>query len=352
MPPRQKDTTTNLPPWTGLSQDVALDLELHLCRCRCRTTLFGGNSEETVSIGAPSASGLLIKAVLDFLKETDITNVPSQKELCELIDLTQSVFSANFLKGRPGKTSPQLWTRKARKLLRHLLIARDETPKNDDKERIARRIHEYFFRKLDDQPVPSFFEKERLRLSEPCSPTELADEISWLIRKFERTGKAAGLVWVSGGIPFFTDELMAPVGAITAEAIAAGVDVSFVYASDATVKEAIGNLNAFEARFGDKFGKKKPRKIDVAAPDFDPQEEFPSRRDFLVPAYRFLYLSIPRIDGENDDTLFLLRAPFHGEPRRLPLAIQANDYELAAFREWEKPLRFTVRSRPATGEAT
>lgn len=321
-------------PWSGISPDLALDLEIYLCRSSRRLELLGGNTENVQNAGAPAAAWLLVKATLDFFRNAGLVNIPTNQDLSKLIEVAPSVFGGNLMKGWPGKSNPELWTKKARKVFRYLLTGRpDETPHDDDQERAARRVHEYFFRGLDRQQVPSFLEGERLPFGEPCSVTEIRDEISWLIRKFERTKKPASLVWVSGGLPFFGDDMMGPVGGVTAEAIRAGVEVSFVFASDASNTDAVHNLRAFESKYGP-IGKGS---YDLADPRYAGDVEVPAgvRREFVHPSLRHLYLSIPDGNGESDDTLFFLRAPFiHGEPRRLPLAIQANDMELGDFQRW------------------
>lgn len=146
---------------------------------------------------------------------------------------------------------------------------------------------------------------------------------------------------------------MESVGTVTAEAIAAGVNVSFVFASDAVNSDAVSNLQEFERRCGGKFGSYRPKKIDVADPSFKGSDDLiPSvQRELLVPAYRFLYLSSSDTTGDRDETLFLLRAPFHDEPRRYPMAIEANRAESDAFREWENRVRLTSEANAVLGEA-
>jgi hypothetical protein len=191
--------------------------------------------------------------------------------------------------------------------------------------------------------VPPFFERERLHFGEPCSVTELRDELSHLIRRFERARelkqeKQAIVVWTSGGLNFFGDDMMATVGAATVEAQKAGLDVFFVFASDATSGDAGTNLTAFESRFGI-----EARKYNLAAPLYsgDVKVAIDGKfRECLHPSLRHLYLSIPNDDGGYDEVLYFVRAPFeHNEPRRLPIAIRANDRELAAFQECWNRLR-------------
>jgi hypothetical protein len=247
--------------------------------------------------------------------------------------------------------SPGNVIRRARTVLRHILIGRDETPKDAEPktkqeadERPARRIHDFLFRGVDRAgSVPSFFERDRLHFGEPCSVTELRDELSHLTRRFERARelkqeKQALVVWTSGGLNYFGDEMVSTVGAATAEAQKAGLDVFFVYASDASSGDAGANLPAFESKFGI-----QTQKYDLAAPLYSGDVEVAIAgkfRECLHPSLRHLYLSIPNDDGGSDDVLYFVRAPFeHNEPRRLPLAIRANDRELAAFQECWNRLR-------------
>lgn len=143
--------------------------------------------------------GRLVRVTLDFLAEILVPDLPSQLELSQLVDLKANVFSASFLAGRPAKNAFLSWPKKARKLMRHILVGRDEQPRDNDHERSARRIHDYFFRNLDTANGASFFERARLPHSEPCSPGEIAGEISWLVRRLEHSKKDTHMVWVSGG---------------------------------------------------------------------------------------------------------------------------------------------------------
>lgn len=331
--------------WAGITPELALELETRICRCRARVDQFGGGADDARAAnvragGPPAAAWLVVRATLDFIRGTRLPNSPTNKSLCELIGVGPGPFGSKLLEGALTSQPAESLMTSARTVFRYLLIGRDETPHDNAQEGVMRRVHEFFFRGLDQNPTPPFFERDRLPFGEPCSVTEIRNEISWLIRKFERTKRPAALVWATGGLSLFDHDMMGPVGGVTAEAMKAGVDVSFVFTSEASNTDAVHNLASFEGRYGpitkNKFDLKLLRR------DGDTLANPVRLHECLHPTIRKLYLSIPNADGTTDDTLYLLRAPFtHGEKRRLPLALRANATELDDFKLWLQFLRNT-----------
>jgi hypothetical protein len=277
--------------------------------------------------------GLLVAELLAFLDSRKVFGVPSQATLAKRVGANAGSFG-KFLIGEPSQNPG--WLTRGRDAVLYILSGESPDTPSTGRQEVLARINEYFFRDFDPagKAPPPFFLPERVRFGEPCSRTELADEIEWFAAERQMTGREAKLVWVSGESTFFPDGATGTYGRAVHDAVAAGVQTRFVYYGPSP---AAAGLDEFSRSSGEPIAETL-RRMDTA----DPGATLPERWwEFLNPVTQYLFLSIAG-DGINqpDEILFQLRAPDGDRRVRYgPIAQEANAAELTSFKRWLRRMR-------------
>ncbi len=338
--------------WNGLDLESLRDLEQRLCRCKIRRDpqVIADNGGTVLAKGNPSlqALGRLCNLLFDLCRrKARKSSRPQKNTIAGYLSVnyqeTKPTQVTNFFEGRATDDS---WFELGPHIFRYII--QGPNPFSDSaRQEILTRMEHFFFRKDSPEQVPACFEKDRLGIAEPCSITEAAAEISWVIRdhqNHDEVKRPAKLVLVSGGLPFpFDDAGGGPkFGEDLAYAIRVGIDVTVI--SNPTSSEAIRSLDEFCEK--QKIGKNE---FKVLSPD----SSDPQAWRWLTPIFRALYLR-PRSLGESASLYLLRRIPSRddGSPALLPssLAISATRPELDSFEAWLDGLEHAARPDPPEPE--
>lgn len=340
--------------WSGVIEKHLYLLQQHLCRCGNRYSRFGGDDLAIASAGTVGMMGKVVKVALDYVtialraeirsvisepddskrterfaqiygKEARVAErlweaAPTQRDLAARLALNASVVG-RFLQGDPSKGTTR--AEHAEAMLRFLMLGSGEA--SPERQAIAGEVIDYFF------GDSKYFKPRRRCFSDPCSRSELADELRWLARQARLWKEPSRLVWVSSARVYFGDVSEEAVSTAVRLILEAGVAVDLV--SFDPEAESINARNLRSLLQHAPRAKQNARSLYVdaiAGPSFGGWSEF------ACPSLQFLYmLSTSR--NQKQEEVYILRGYESDEDRREaqgPVAWEANKSEREPFIKW------------------